>query len=659
MLKRKEWYEFFMDTGGFEMQFSSAKIRNLELKNRWIMLAMHTGFAEGDALTEREYAFYEERAKGGAAAVTMVLGVNDAGALKGMYHADTLDGNSLQTLAERLHQYDCKLIVQLFHCGRNESRKNHGEKPLLAPSAVASPIFREEPQEMTEEDLLQTKADFAKAAAFCKENGVDAVEISASAGYLLSEFLSPITNLRKDKYGMEEDKGMTYPLEVLQAVRESVGDYPVLIKVSGAQMLDGGYELTDTIVFCRKAEQEGFIDAITVTGGWHESPVEQISFYVSKGAYAPLAGAVKKYTSVPVIACNRIQDAETAERILEEGMCDFVGSARAFLADAHYVEKLQKQEMFNPCQACNHCIMDVLKGKELHCAFCPEAGNEYMENQRRKIATRKEVIVIGGGPAGMYAAKKSAERGFLTTLVCKEDQLGGQLNLAKLPPRKEEIGTFVSYLEHTLKELGVNIILGKEADVDFVMEKKPYLTVLAMGSEPVIPQIEGLDTTTYALAQDVLRMDAEALKPYGEGQIVIVGGSSLGLEVAEFLVEKLPEAKIKILEENSRMGTELGAMARPLLNGLKQAGVQTMCDTKVTAFDGKKVMISIGSQPFFVTADHLILACGSEPVSAGEIAMALMDERLSYAVVGDADHVADVDEGLQSVFELFSRFYLA
>ena len=135
----------------------------------------------------------------------------------------------------------------------------------------------------------------------------------------------------------------------------------------------------------------------------------------------------------------------------------------------------------------------------------------------------------------------------MTTLVCKEDQLGGQLNLAKLPPRKEEIGTFVSYLEHTLKELGVNIILGKEADVDFVMEKKPYLTVLAMGSEPVIPQIEGLDTTTYALAQDVLRMDAEALKLYGEGQIVVVGGSSLGLEVAEFLVEKLPEAKIKIL----------------------------------------------------------------------------------------------------------------
>lgn len=641
------------------MQFSSAKIRNLELKNRWIMLAMHTGFAEGDALTEREYAFYEERAKGGAAAVTMVLGVNNVGALKGMYHADTLDGNSLKTLAERLHVHDCKLIVQLFHCGRNESRKNHGEKPLLAPSPVASPIFREEPQEMTEEDLLQTKSDFAKAAAFCKENDVDAVEISASAGYLLSEFLSPITNLRTDKYGIGNEKGMTYPLEVLRAVRESVEDYPILMKVSGAQMLEGGYELMDTIMFCKKAEESGLIDAITVTGGWHESPVEQISYYVSKGAYAPLAGAVKKYTSVPVIACNRIQDAETAERILSENLCDFVGSARAFLADAHFVERLQKQEAFNPCQGCNHCIMGVLKGKELHCAFCPEAGREYMENQRRKIATRKEVLVIGGGPAGMYAAKKAAERGFMTTLVSKEDHLGGQLNLAKLPPKKEDIGVFVSYLEQTLQELGVNILLGKEADVNFVMEKKPYLTVLAMGSIPLVPPLEGLDTVPYKLAQEVLQMDDEALKSYGEGQIVIVGGSSLGLELAEFLIAKLPDAKIKIMEANSRMGVELGAMARPLLNGLKQAGVQTMCDTKVTAIDGKKVMISIGTQQFFVTADHLILACGSESASISEIAMALMDERLSYAVVGDADHVADVDEGLESVFELFSRFYLA
>ena len=392
------------------MQFSAVSIRNMELKNRWIMLAMHTGFAKGTALSERDFAFYEERAKGGAAAITVVLGVNEVGALKGMYHADTLEASSLQSLADKLHTYGCKLIVQLFHCGRNESQKDHGTKLLLAPSVVESPIFRAEPKEMSETDLIQTKDDFAKAALICKQNGVDAVEISASAGYLLSEFLSPLTNFRKDRYGYAENKGMTFPLMVLQAVRDAVGNYPILLKVSGAQMLDGGYGLEDTIHFCKKAKEAEYIDAITVTGGWHESPVEQISYYVSKGGYAPFAAAVKKYVDLPVIACNRIQDTDTAERLLQDGVCDFVGSARAFLADAHFVEKMENKELYNPCQACNHCIMGVLRGKELHCAFCPEAGNEYLENQRRRIATRKEVLVIGGGPAGMYAAKKAAER---------------------------------------------------------------------------------------------------------------------------------------------------------------------------------------------------------------------------------------------------------
>ncbi len=639
------------------MQFSSGCIRNMELKNRWLMLAMHTGFAQGNALTEREFAFYEERAKGGAANVTMVLGVNDAGALQGMHHADTLSAKSLQELAHRVHAYDCKLMIQLFHCGRNEAAKQHGDKPLLAPSAVASPIFHTEPKEMNMTDLEETKADFAKAAVFCKENGVDAIEISASAGYLLSEFLSPLTNQREDAYGYQNEKGMTYPLEVLQAIREGVGDYPILLKVSGAQMLDGGYELTDTIVFCRKAEAMGSIDAITVTGGWHESPVEQISYHVSKGGYAPFAAAVKKYTTVPVIACNRIHDNATAERLLSENMCDFVGTARAFLADAYFVEKMQKHEIFNPCQGCNRCIMDVRKGKELHCAYCPEAGKEYMENQRRKIATRKEVLVIGGGPAGMYAAKKAAERGFLTTLVCQEKQLGGQVQLAKLVPMKGDMAVFLEYLEHELYRLGVQILLQQKADIDFIMEKKPYLTVLAMGSTPVVPQMEGLTEGTYCLAQDVFQK--ADLSEYSQGQTVIIGGNPLGLELAAYLKDNIPTANIKILEQSERMGKQLGAMAKPLLQELEQKNVQMMCGTKAIGIEGKKVYIMIGEQKFFVAADHLIVACGVQSVPSSDLTMLLMDERLSYAVLGDQDHVADIDAALQSVFDLFSRFYLA
>lgn len=645
------------------MVFTPFKLREVELKNRWIMLAMHTGFATGNALTERDYAFYEERARGGAAAVTVLLAVNEAGALKGMYDAETVERDSLRTLADRLHTQDCKLIVQLFHCGRNESGKNHGEKPLLAPSAVASPIFRTEPQEMTAEDLAKTKEAFASAAKLCKEIGADIVEVSASAGYLLSEFFSPITNLRKDAYGYEAENGITYPMEVLAAVRAAVGEMPILVKVSAAQMVEGGYELADTLRFCKKAEEAGSIDGVTVTGGWHESPVEQISYHVSKGAYAPFAGILKKYLTVPVIACNRIHDLETAERILAEGLCDLCGTARAFLADAAFVNRLREGKPYLPCQACNKCIAAVLKGKELFCAFHPEAGNEAFEQERRKIATKKECIVIGGGPAGMEAAKKSAERGFVTTLLCKEKELGGQLRLAALSPKKSGLLQYIDYMKATLAELGVTVLTETEATLDFIKGRNPYFTVLATGSQPEKQVIEGLAEENYFTAQEVLQMPEEKITALLEGDAVILGGGAVGLETAAFLAERLPkdseESKIKIIEPKEKMGMDLGAMARPLLNELKKRNVSFLTTTTAALMEDRRLYVKIGAMTMFVSADTVIWAGGNEPVVDTELTMWLMDERMSYAVVGDANEIGDGGSAIQDAYKLFTHLYLA
>ena len=645
------------------MVFTPFQIRNIELKNRWIMLAMHTGFAEGKALTERDYAYYEERAKGGAAAVTCLLAVNEAGALKGMYDAETVDKESLKTLAERVHAHDCKLIVQLFHCGRNESEKNHGEKPLLAPSAVASSIFKTEPKEMTAEELAETKAAFANAAALCKEIGADMVEVSASAGYLLSEFFSPITNLREDEYGYKNENGVTYPLEVLAAVRETVGDYPILVKVSASQMVEGGYELVDTVRFCKKAQDAGSIDGVTVTGGWHESPIEQISYHVAKGAYAPFAGVMKKYLSVPVIACNRIQDEETAERILKEGLCDFCGTARAFLADPAFANKMKEGKPYLPCQGCNKCIAAVLKGEEIFCAFNPEAGREHFENQRRKIATRKECIVIGGGPAGMEAAKKSAERGFKTTLVCKEKNLGGQLRLAALPPKKGDLQKYIDYMKHTLEELGVVILTETDATLDFIKDKTPYFTVLATGSQPEKRPIEGLPEEKYFTAQEVLQMEEEKLAELLKGEVVVLGGGAVGLETAAFLAERIEikedEFKIKIIDPAKSVGMDLGAMARPLLNDLKKKNVSFLTTTEATLMEGRKLYVKIGAMNMFVSADTVIWAGGSTSDIDTELTMWLMDERMSYAIVGDANEVGDGGNAIHDAYDLFTRMYLA
>ena len=409
---------------------------------------------------------------------------------------------------------------------------------------------------------------------------------------------------------------MTYPLEVLAAVRDAVGEYPVLVKVSAAQMVEGGYELTDTLMFCKKAVDAGSIDGITVTGGWHESPIEQISYHVSKGAYAPFAGILKKYLNVPVIACNRIHDAETAERLLAEGLCDFCGTARAFLADPAFANKMQEGEPYLPCQGCNKCIAAVLKGEEITCAFNPEAGREEFENQRRKIATRKECIVIGGGPAAMEAAKKSAERGFKTTIVCKEKELGGQLRLAALPPKKGDLLKYIDYMKYTLEELGVNILTETEGTLDFIKDKTPYFTVLATGSQPEKQSIEGLSDEKYFTAQEVLQMKEEKIKELLQGEVVILGGGAIGLETAAFLAERLETVEeyspIKVISKEKKMGMDMGAMARPLLNDLKKKGISMLTTTEATLMEDRKLYVKIGAMTMFVSADTVIWAGGYE-----------------------------------------------
>lgn len=637
------------------MIYTSHKIGTVTLKNRWIMLAMHTGFRVGNALEEREFAFYEARAKGGAAAVTLVLGVNETGSLKGMHSGDSLTIENLKTLADRLHSYDCKLIVQLFHCGRNESNENHGEKQMLAPSSVASPLFRAEPKEMSVEDLQITSNDYVKTALLCKEAGADVLEISASAGYLLSEFLSPFSNLREDKYGICQNGGTTYPIEVMEAVREAVGDMPVLLKVSGAQMVEDGYTLEDTVDFCQKAAS--LIDGITVTGGWHESPVEQISYHVPKGTFASFAEEIKKQTNLPVIACNRIQDGEIGETLLMQGACDFLGTARAFLSDPNFANRVGEKKLFLPCQGCNRCITGILKGEVLSCAFNPEAGQEAEENQRRRIATRKEVVVVGSGPAGMEAAKKAAERGFLTTMITKDEVFGGQLRLASYPPKKQMLMEYISYMKYCLEELGVKILCKQTCDMAFLLEKKPYFTVFAMGSEPLAPEIEGVTLGSFAV--DVLN-DSTILPPQSEeGQLVVIGGGSVGLETAAYLKAEDTARRITIIEISNRFGKDLGALARPLIKELKAQGVQFLSETKVDYIEPGRVRITGGDGVFSIPTDGAIFATGASSVSAGEMALALMDERLSYAVIGDEADVGNAGQAIHSAYELFTRLYLA
>lgn len=637
------------------MLYSSFKIKELEFKNRWIMLAVHMGYADGNAINEREFAFYEERARGGAAAVTMVLAVNEAGSLKGMHQAQALDIESLTDLVERMHEHGCKLIVQLFHCGGNANEKNHENMSLFAPSSVKISQDTLLPIDMDETELLKTKQDFIFAANLCKKAGVDAIEVNASEGYLLSEFFSPITNLREDLYGYKTQRGMTYPLEILNAIREEASNYPIILKISAGQMMEGGYDLENMIAFCNLASQH--IDAVSVTGGWSHSQMEDILYYIPKGAYATLVGVMKKFVSFPIIACKNIYDGEVAEKILMQNQGDLIGTARGFLADAQFANRIKNKELFLPCQGCNHCMNALLDGKSLICGFNPEVGQEFFEKQRRSIATRKEVVVVGSGPAGMQAAKKSAERGFVTTLITEEMTLGGKFNLAAKPPKKEAIQKYIEYMEKTLNTLGVKIIFGEKCKEAFLIEKKPYFTVIATGSKPNKLEIEGGERAIFA--DDILSVRVCLPEQTKQGQIVIVGGNGIGIEMAAYLKGLSEERKITVIEEKGHFGQDLGPLAKPLVKFLRAKEVEFMANATVQRIEDGNVVISINKETFTLQVDAVILTTGYKACDYSYLTMPLMDERLSYAVVGDAGQIENGIAAIQSAYELFTRLYLA
>ena len=656
------------------------KINNMELKNRIIMLVMHTGFSTGGQLTEQDKAFFEERAKGGAAAVTQVVGVSEFGA------ADNMPNIKEDSFFERekeitdmIHSHGTKHIVQLFHRGRN-SGSNYGLK-AVAPSNVPSSIYRNECEVMTSEQIKATIDDFAKAAVKCKEIGVDAVEISCSAGYLLTLFLSPLTNLRDDEYGGDDERRMKMPLDTLRAVRKAVGaDYPIIVRIAGSQMMPGGYGIDYMQRFCMIAEKEGRIDAVNVTGGWHEAPVPQISYQLPAGGFAYLADSIKSVVNIPVIACNRINNIDTIEAILKNGMADFVGTARGFLADPQFAEKVLTSTPYNKCQGCNKCIEAVLKGKPVLCAYNPEVGHEAEEKTHRKVISAKKILVIGAGPAGLEAAKKSAERGYKTILCTKDSYLGGLLVSASASPEKHDLIKYVDNKKYELEQLGVEIRYDTEVDGEYVKELKPYFVVEAIGGEAIIPNIKGIDRDNVYMAEEVLKGSIDVISKLKKGSAVIIGGGSVGLETARYLASKhysteksrefnkmfigsdIPLAdipmNITVVEMTKKIGKDLGGLKWIVMKEVKEDRIKTMKETSVKEICDGYVIADTADGEIKIPADNIIIAAGYTPRNS-DITLACLDERISYAKIGDCSGVGDAMKGIHEAYDLFLRLFIA
>lgn len=634
------------------MLFTEGTIGTLRLKNRIIQSAMHLGFP-----LAREAAFLAERARGGAALVTTVMGVSPAAAAADMPVLCEENRDAVRKMAGAVHAAGGKLSVQLFHVGRNceEGALADPSARPAAPSPVPSPIYRTVPRELTAEDIGEICLQFGRAAAMCRACGADAVEVSCSAGYLLSEFLSSLTNRRTDRYGGDFAHRAEFPLEVLREVRRAAGErYPVILRISGADML-GGYGLRDMRRFVRMSDP--WIDAVSVTGGWHESPVPQITMDVPEGGFAFLAKAIRQATGRPVIACNRIVSGECAQRLLDEGCGDFVGCAREFLADSAFAEKLRLGIPYLRCIGCNKgCIERVLRHRPATCVFNPSVGKE-LDGPLPAAVEPKRILVVGGGPSGLLSATYLSRMGHNVTLCTREAAWGGLLRYAGLPPHKGAILENVKALVHDAEAAGV--LLRPETDVDeqFVRTADFDFYWIAEGCTERIPQIEGASCRRIYLAREIFEADQRTLAELAEQRVAIIGGGSVAAELAYYLCSQAlpdlesrafldvfaspdlldtfrPGGRITIIGRGDKIARDLGATRWILMKQLKRFPVELMTGSVVRRITESGLEILNGDHLVTREADAVIVAAGYQSRNSALVRW-LEEEKKPYVQTGD------------------------
>lgn len=613
-------------------------VRSTEIPNRIVMSAMHLSYTDNGYANERIYRFYEERARGGAGLI-MVGGcqIDHHGYSSMISVSDDKYIPQLKVLTSRVHRYGSKIGCQLFQAGRYSFSFLSGVQSV-APSPVYSPLTRETPRELSTDEIYQVITSFGQAARRAREAGFDLVEVIGSAGYLISQFLSPLTNFRSDEFGGSLENRMRFGLEVVREVRRQVGDdYPVGIRLAGHELVPGGTPHEEIVAFARELEKAG-VDLINVTGGWHESRVPQITMNVPEGAFVYLAQAIKRAVNAKVVASNRLNDVRMAERILLNRQADMISIARGLIADPELPLKVRDGRIshIRRCIACNQGCMDHTFGMGIvECLVNARAGHEW-EMETVPAVAPKRVLVIGGGPAGMEAARVAAERGHKVSLWEKADRLGGQLQLAAVPPGRSNFRYLVDYLVNRLQDLGVDIILNRTADRRKVKDFGPEAIVVATGAVPMVPAIPGADKHHVVQAWEVLKGDLDL----GD-EIVVIGGGAVGCETALFLAHagtidadtlrflmvhkvEAPERlyqlstrgrkHVTLIEQQPRVAQDVGRSNRWVLyHDLVRYGVDLKTSTRVTAIEENGVVVETDNTVQKIKADTVVLAVGSRP----------------------------------------------
>jgi len=584
------------------------RLKNITLNNRIVMAPMLSRLCDPDGIVSQKLIdYYAERARGGAGLVIVEYCYTDTKESKanqgqlGIYSDQLIAG--LGDLAEAIQEWGAKAILQVCHAGRSTSSRYMGRQPI-APSPVPS-YTGEMAREMTLEEIEATIESFAEAARRAKTAGFDGIELHGTHGYLMAQFLSPYTNHRADIYG--QDRGL-FALQTLDRVRSKVGsEYLVGYRMAAEEFIEGGVTLTETKAFAKRLEERG-IDYIHVSGGIIE--VGQhfvIPMYFPRGSLLRLAEGIKQAVKVPIIAVGAIHDPFLAEEALQRKQADLIAMGRGLIADPELPNKIRsgRLEDVRTCLRCNEgCSSRIRQSKTQRCAINAEVGRE--RSMRIHPASRpKRVCVIGGGPAGMEAARVLALRGHRVTLIEKEKELGGLLLYATVPDFKGELRRFLQYLKTQVKKLGVEVLLERRATLELVRDLKPDSVVLAAGSAMAAPQIPGVQKSFVANALELL---SGKFQP--GARVVIAGGAAMGCEIAAHLGAL--GKKVTVVEMLGDLALDLESRSRlALLQLLKERGVETLTSWKLEKIDEGGVLLSDrNSNRREVPVDSVILALG-------------------------------------------------
>jgi len=500
----------------------------------------------------------------------------------------------------------------------------------VAPSPLPWSKNARIPRELSIPEIEELVEKFARAAMNAKKAGVDFVELHGAHGYLISEFLSPNSNKRTDKYGGDLAGRTRFTVEIIQRIKELAGDdFPVSCRINGADNIPGGLTLDDAKAIAPIMVKAG-LNLISVSAGVYGSYPTIVPFvYTPHGCNVPLAAGIKSAVNIPVITAGRINDPRLAEDILANGKADLIGMARALFTDPELPMKASRGEFddIRKCIACNTCI-DSLDLDPIDCTVNPTLGRE-RELEIKPAPRRKKVLVIGGGPAGLEAARVAALRGHAVTLYEKETRLGGQWLLATIPPHKEEFIELINYQTRQLARLGVTVKLGEETTALLVQELKPDAVVLATGSVPRELPVPGINRANVVTARDVLSGNIKT-----GNTVLVVGGGNVGLETAHFLAEQ--GKQVTVIEMLRQVGADLGNTAKwHLFNKLKKHRVTMHRRTELKGMTRTEVTVCRkGKEETWPGFDTVVLAAGARP--SNELAAALKDLVNELYVIGDA-----------------------